>query len=203
MTNSKIQNLEYRNIKKSSNDLRVEILSKKKLKKKKEIGKKKENTTSCWTKIALGRVKALPQGRNSALVGSHETRPPPAVVESRRLDRIPECFTRVGEERQRERGHLDDCVRWKGRGTGVRRGCVHGLTIGNQTPFNALPSLQRVDARSFFRIRRIPSIFRPAWVWVYRVRHVKPRNDSIFPETIAARRSISFENCCITFEKFK
>lgn len=106
-------------------------------------------------------------------------------------------------DRERERGHLDDCVRWKGRGTGVRRGCVHGLTIGNQTPFNALPSLQRMGARSFFRIRRIPSIFRPAWVWVYRVRHVKPRNDSIFPETIAVRRSISFENCCITFEKFK
>lgn len=64
-------------------------------------------------------------------------------------------------ERKREREHLDDCVRWKGRGTGVRRGCVHGLTIGNQTPFNALPSLQRVGARSFFRIRRrIPSIFR-------------------------------------------
>ena len=53
----------------------------------------------------------------------------PLVVESRRAGSDSRTVSRGWETKK----HLDDCVR----GTGVRRGCVHGLTIGNQTPFNA------------------------------------------------------------------
>lgn len=60
-----------------------------------------------------------------------------------------------------ERGkHFDGLRVVERRGTGVRRGCIHGLTIGNQTPFNAPSPMQRVGARSLFTrlYVQIPSI---------------------------------------------
>ena len=103
-------------------------------------------STKRWTKSAgsLEKVKASSTspssstvtGRNSALFGAAKRAsplvlPPGGGIATAGSDSRT-VFTGVRDEKAL--GRLRAAER---RGTGVRRGCVHGLTIGNQTPFNA------------------------------------------------------------------